>query len=395
MSPSTTCSGAIGPPSLDFLCFLGHRATRLPVLVIAAWRRGEPRVGAGRLQALAAEPNTLFLSPARLSRDGVRHVLARQIGGGRNHIDDEVVDVIHARTGGQPFLVSELTAGMRLRNVPASAGCRDAIAAVTPESVRRNVVARLGRHSETVQRFAHAVAVLGDASIVQAAARATIEHHDARTAAEALVRAGILRDDATLAYAQPLLRAAAYDTLTSLECGELHHRAAVLLCAGGLGPEPVDLERVARHLLRTEPAGNKRFGEVLRDVAIRATGAGALRDARRFLARALGEIVDPALRGDVLARLAGLELRDGDIPAAAAHAAEALSLASTPVEHVAATLACSRQSPPPATGLRRLRCSRPPHYGLARPTPTLSSRCRPRQRCCVSAPTRRPGPRRS
>jgi predicted ATPase len=43
-------------PSLDFLCFLGHRANRLPVTIVAAWRRGEPGVRAGRLQALAGKP---------------------------------------------------------------------------------------------------------------------------------------------------------------------------------------------------------------------------------------------------------------------------------------------------------------------------------------------------
>ena len=323
-------------PSLDFLCFLGHRVTRLPVTIIAGWRRGEPSVRAGRLQTLAGQPETVFLTLAPLSHDGVRAVL--RAGDGADP-DDEIVDVVHSQTGGQPFLVSELAAGLRLRGMSAQADSREAIEALTPESVRRNVVARLGRHSETVRRFAHAVAVLGDSPLMHAADLAGIEPERARVVADALVRAGILRDDATLAFAQPLVRAAVYDTLTSLECAELHQRAAALLCDTAPGSEPTDLERVARHLLRCEPAGEARFGAVLRAVALRAAGRGALSDARLMLERALGEIGDAPGRGEALRQLAEIELHSGELPAATVHAAEARSLASTPSERVNASLA--------------------------------------------------------
>ena len=326
-------------PSLDLLCFLGHRATRLPVTIVAAWRRGEPGVSAGRLQALAGKPDTLFLSPAPLSLEGVRSVLELETG---STPDGEAVAVIHAQTGGQPFLVTELVRGLVLRDLPAKTGCREAIEAVTPEAVRRNVVARLGRHSQHVRRFAHAVAVLGDASLAQAAALATIDQSKARAAADALVRAGILRDHSTLVYAQPLLRAAVHDTLTSLESGELHQRAAALLYDAGQGSDPTDLELIAEHLLHSDPAGDQRFAEALRTVASRAAAAGAFDDAQRMLQRALGEIDNAADRGDVLTRLSELELRAGHPTAAAAHATEALTLASTPTERMVATLACSQ-----------------------------------------------------
>lgn len=323
-------------PSLDLLCFLGHRATRLPVTIVAAWRRGEPAVSAGRLQALAGKPDTLFLSLPPLSPDGVRSVLELETG---STPDGEAVAVIHAQTGGQPFLVTELVRGLVLRDLSAKTDCREAIEAVTPEAVRRNVVARLGRHSQQVQRFAHAVAVLGDGSLAQATALTMIDQDKARGAADALVRAGILRDDSTLAYAQPLLRAAVYDTLTSLEAAELHQRAAALLYEAGPRSDPADLELIARHLLRCEPAGDLRFADALQAVASRAAAAGALEDAQRMLRRALDEIENAGDRGLLLTRLSEIELRTGDLPAAAAHAAEALSLASTPAERLAATLA--------------------------------------------------------
>lgn len=326
-------------PSLDFLCFLGHRTTQMPVTIIAAWRRGEPGVRAGRLQALAGKPDTLFLTLAPFSRDGVRDVLEHETG---TDPDEGAVDVIHALTGGQPYLVSELVAGLRLRHLSMTEGGLDAIEAVTPESVRRNVAARLGRHPETVQRFAQAVAVLGDASLGEAAELAAIDHDKARGIADRLVRAGILRDDPKIAYAQRLVRAAVYDALSSLERGELHQRAASLLCTAAPGSDPPDLERVAHHLLRSDPVGDGRFGEVLCEVALHATGAGALADAQRLLVRALGEIDDAAARGEVLVRLAQLEVRLGSCRLAVDHASEALSQASTPSARVHASLVCAQ-----------------------------------------------------
>jgi hypothetical protein len=334
-------------PSLDFLCFLGHRVTRLPVMIIAAWRRGEPGVRAGRLQALAGKPETLFLTPAPLSHNGVRTLLSRATG---REPDDEVVALVHTRTQGQPFLVNELVAGLELRDLPAAASALQAIETVTPESVRRDVVARLGRHPETVQRFAQAVAVLGEASLLEAAALTGVDPDKARSVAAALTRAGILRDDATLGYAQPLLRAAVYDTLSSLECAELHQRAAALLCDAGPGSDPVRRQRGVEHLLRSQPAGNPQFGQALREAAGHALDAGRCADAQRYLERALGEIDDDATRGEVLVGLAELELSSDGLASAAAHAAEALSLAGTPSQRAIASLACAQAKSATAGG---------------------------------------------
>ena len=324
-------------PSLDFLCFLGHRAPRLPVTIIAAWRRGEPGVKAGRLQALAAQPETLFLTPAPLTPDGVRAMLKRECDG---EPGDDAVDAVHTQTSGEPFLASELVAGLRLRGIALDADCTQAITAITPESVRRNIVARLGRHSDAVRHLAQAVAVLADGSLSQATDLAAISQDRARAAAAALVRSGILRDDAALSYAQPLLRAAVYDTLSSLERAELHHRAAALL-ARAPGSDQAIRGRLVEHLLRSEPTGDPRSADVLRDAAIRSAASGAFADAQHLLERALGE-VEPANRPDLLARLAELDLLAGDPPAAAAHATEAMSLPSTPSTHAAACLACSQ-----------------------------------------------------
>ena len=319
-------------PSLDLLCFLGHRAAQIPVTVMAAWRRGEPGVKAGRLQALAGMSETLFLTPAPLGHAGVRAVLRGESG---RDPGDEAVDAVWEQTGGQPYLVSELAAGLRIRGVSMEAGCRSAIEALTPESVRRNIAGRLGRHPESVQHFARAVSVLVDGSVAHAAALAGIDRDAARRATDALVRAGIFRDDSTVGYREPLLQRAVYGTLSALDRAELHQQAAALLC------DVVDAERTAGHLLSCEPAGDPRFADVLCRAAQHADAQGALEDARRYCERALEELDEAAARAEVLVQLAELELRADDLPSAVARATEALALAAAPAQRAAALLICA------------------------------------------------------
>jgi DNA-binding CsgD family transcriptional regulator len=314
-------------PSLDFVCFLGHRVSQLPITLVAAWRRGEPGVKAGRLQALAGMPQTSFLVPAPLSVDGVRSVMTRELG---SRPAEGAVMEVHAQTGGQPFLVAELVAGLQLRRVPVSADTRDAIQRVTPESVRRSVLARLGRHPEPVPRLARAVAVLEDASVTEAAAVAGIDRDRACAATAALVRAGIFRDESTVAFAQPLVRRALYDTLPLLERSELHRRAAGVLCESPA--------RVGLHLLECEPVGDPRFANALREAALLAANDADTVSARRLYERALGEVDDPAAEVEILVSLAELELDAGELESSAGHALDALALASAPAQRVAASL---------------------------------------------------------
>ena len=372
-------------PSLDFVCFLGHRVSQLPVTVIAAWRRGEPGVKAGRLQALAGMPQTFFLAPAPLSAAGVRTVISREIGAS---VSDEAVATVHRQSGGQPFLVAELVARLRLSHVPLKAGSREAIESVTPESVRRNVVARLGRHPEPVQRFARAVAVLSEASVADAAALAGVERDRACAASAALVRAGIFRDDSTIAYAQPIVERALYDTLSSPERSELHMQAADVLCA--TADDSAAVMRAARHLLECEPTGNPRFATVLREAALEAADDGAVDYGRRFYERALGEIEEPVAQAEVLVSLAELELQAGDLESSAAHASAAL--AGRPHRRSAQPrVSCGRRPSPGGTiGAQRPGCSKTRRSRSGRVIPTSSSACARPQQCSGPPPANHP-----
>ena len=324
-------------PSLDVICFLGHRVAQLPITIVTAWRRGEPGVRAGRLQALAAMPQTSFLTPAPLTPTGVASAIRRATGRSPSE-----AHAVYEQTGGQPFLVAEVAEGLRLRGLAGDAATSAVVAAVTPESVRRNVASRLGRHAESIQRLARAVAVIGEGSGTDAAAVAGLEQEKARAAAAALVRAGIFRDDSVLAYAQPVVRRAVYDSLSSMERADLHGQAATRLFAAVAASEHEAVKRVATHLLCCEPVGDPRFADVLRHAAQLAAEAGAHADARRFLERALGEPTEPRARAEVLLRLAQMELWEGDVESSRRHASESLALADSPAERAVATLGCAR-----------------------------------------------------
>ena len=99
----------------------------------------------------------------------------------------------------------------------------------------------------------------------------------ARSAVDALVRAGLFRDDSTVAYAQPILQRAVYETLSSLERAELHRAAAMLLCGSTAGRMPAGAHRVALHLLGCEAAAEPRFVDALCVAAGRSVGAGLCR----------------------------------------------------------------------------------------------------------------------
>jgi len=286
--------------TLDFLCYVGHRISELPIVIVAAWRRGEPRARAGRLQALAGERDTVFLTPAPLSQAGVHELLARRW---RRRPDRAVVEAIARRTGGLPSLVTELARAIR---EPSEAPSEDALAKIgaeTPESIRRDLVARLASHTDTAKRLAEAIAVLGDeAPLALASSVANVAADPARSAADALVRAGILTHGEALSYTAPLLRDAVYGTISPLDRQALHGRAARSRLAAGAEA------RAAVHLLHAEPTGTPQFGELLRSAGQRARDRGDLRLAARHLRRAIAEQDGDVWQGSVVTELGRIEL---------------------------------------------------------------------------------------
>jgi len=139
-----------------------------------------------------------------------------------------------------------------------------------------------------------------------------------------------------LEFAHPIVRAAVYESIPAGERALAHAQAARLLERDG-----ADAERVALHLLHSEPAGSAQVVALLRAAAQAAAGRGAPGPAAGYLRRALDEPPGPAARPALLLEL-GLALAAERSPDAAAALTEAVELTAAPQEHATAALLTAR-----------------------------------------------------
>ena len=159
---------------------------------------------------------------------------------------------------------------------------------------------------------------------------------DAARLADTLRAADVLAPGSMLEFAHPIVRTAVYESIPPGQRALAHAEAARLLERDG-----ADAERIALHLLRSEPGGSAQVVALLRAAAEAAKGRGAPGTAAGYLRRALDEPPDPAVRPALLLEL-GLALAGERSPAAAAALKEAVELTATPADHAAAALLSAR-----------------------------------------------------
>ena len=273
--------------------------------------------------------------------------------------DDALCREAHVATGGNPFLLAELSRAT-LTGGP--------LTEQSPERVTREIAARLARLPEPARDLARAAAVLGSGvPLRQAAALAGIDDDAATTAADALVAGGILRSVHPLEFLHPLIGAAAYAGLGPAARSRDHARAAHLLDAEGASPE-----RVAAQLLRCQPAGDDWAFDRLVAAAAQASERSATDAVATFLQRALDEPAPAERRSEILLEL-GSALVHTDHLAAIRHAREALAGELDVEQRFRATMLLVRGARPDrrrARGGRRARAAvrrvhRPPRPARA------------------------------
>jgi len=285
-------------PSLRWLAHLGARIDALPVALLLAVREGpdEPPL----LDELRAAGTRLRLAP--LGPDATAALVRRKVRAGA-----ELCRECHASTGGNPFLVQALAAALR-----------DGDQKVEP--VAQAVLRRIGE--EEARRLARALAVLGGpVPLRQAAALAGLDLAAAARLADRLRAADVLAPGSVLEFAHPIVRTAVYESIPPGERALAHAEAAALLERDG-----ADAERLALHLLRSEPGGDPRVAGRLRAAATAASGRGAPAAAADYLRRALDEPPDTADRPAILLEL-GVALARERTPAAVPVLREAVRLA--------------------------------------------------------------------
>jgi DNA-binding CsgD family transcriptional regulator/tetratricopeptide (TPR) repeat protein len=332
-------------PSLRMLAHLGSRMEGLPTMLAVGIRQhdGTGTGGCGDASAvdrLLTTPGRVHLMPGPLSAEAVSHLVAARLGtdGTGGGIDSGVVDGIdvefaracHVATAGNPLLLHELLSVAAAEGWSPTAANGARVLDLGSRAVARHVALRLDRLGPRAGALARAVALLGDdCRLDHAAVLAGLPVASALRLAGELQRAAILRvrpsAAARLAYQHPLIRAAVYQSMPTVDQLTGHSMAADVLVAD----HQVAVERVAAHLLVIPATGDPRHAAVLGEAAAAALARGAPDVASTYLRRALAEPLDDAERLDLLRR-AGSTTMLVDADAAAGYLAQALPLTTDP-----------------------------------------------------------------
>jgi DNA-binding NarL/FixJ family response regulator len=303
-------------PSLRWLAHLAARVEHLPVALLLAVRDGpdEPEL----IGELRAAGTRIRLEP--LGPDATAALVRRRLGALPGALPGAVVGALvgdgaeqlgrdwHASTGGNPFLLEALAAALRDGDQKA-------------EPIAQAVLRRIGPEGPEGKRLARALAVLGGpAPLRQAAALAGLDLPAAARLADRLRAADVLAPGSVLEFAHPIVRTAVYESIPPGERALAHAEAARLLERDG-----ADAERLALHLLRSEPGSDPRVAALLRAAATAATGRGAPGAAAACLRRALDEPPPAADRPGLLLEL-GIALARERSPAAVPALREAVEL---------------------------------------------------------------------
>lgn len=320
-------------PSLRAIAHLARRLDGLPILVVVATRDGADADPA--LNDLRADRTAVRMAPVALSPEATTRLLAGLAG----RVPDPVAGAVcHRLSGGNPFLVREIVLALQQSRQPIDAAAIGALVDAAPESLRHELMLRIGFLGPDAIAIARAVAVLEqDSDLRHVCTLAGLEREPAVAAIARLTTAQVLADRSPQQFVHPLVRAAVYGDLTAVERALLHERAARLLLDAGADPL-----RAAAHLLLSEPSGDPEVARRLHEAGRDALAKGAPAIAVRHLRRALAEPPADDRRGPLLHDLGRAEVEAGDATAALPHLTDALARADGPPARCEAALDLSR-----------------------------------------------------
>ncbi|HLJ03588.1 MAG TPA: AAA family ATPase, partial [Solirubrobacteraceae bacterium] len=306
-------------PSLRFLAYLADRIADLPIALLVALRAGEEIIDRAAVTALRRVAVDRVLRPGSLSESGVDTLVTAVFP----DAEPAFAQACGRVTSGNPFLLTELLRQLHRDDAQPNASTAVHLLELPPESVINSVVARLDRLPVSAQKLARTVAVLGPGVPVALVAElAELRLESAVRAADVLAAVHLFASGTQLEFVHPLVAAAVQGTISRLDCGALHRRAADVLMAHG---SPA--EQVAAHLMAAPPGSDPAVVESLRIAGRRALASGSAPSAVRFLERALAENPPASAHSELLAELAEAESAAG-LPHALDRLEHALSLAS-------------------------------------------------------------------
>jgi class 3 adenylate cyclase/DNA-binding CsgD family transcriptional regulator len=314
-------------PSLRWLALLAAHVLGRRTAVLVAARPGQPGEHGELLTRLAAQTGADHVTPRALSTDAVRALITRRLG----PPDPVFVAGAHAATGGNPFLVGELTRSMQDAGAQPRGEHAEEILLRHGHGLGRVVLARVAALGREGRALAEAAAIFPTGSPLRhAAALAQLDLQAAGAAADALTMAGVFAAGRPLRFVHPLTRTSIYEEIATARRADLHRAAAFMLRDEG---EPV--QDVAAQIMLAEPAADPAAVHVLRDAAKRARDIGALDIAARYLQRALLEPPPAAERTEVRRDLGEAQHKLGDHEAAIATLTPVLAAETDPALRIA------------------------------------------------------------
>jgi DNA-binding CsgD family transcriptional regulator len=285
-------------PSQRFVAHLARRLDGLQVLLAATIR--EPRAATARdkalTAALATEPGVRSVRPAALSADAC----ARLVGGtlGTPPAESFTAACLEL-TGGNPLLLHGLVAALAADGITGTKAEVPHLRRLTPGSISRHVLLRLGRMPPPVLAAARAIAVLGNsATTARVGWLADLPDNECAASVGTLMAEQLIEGERSLRFVHPLVRSAVYEDLAPPVRQQWHKRVARRLATSG-APTP----EVTVHLIAAAAEGDPWVTGQLRLAARDARWHGAPEVAAQCLERALAEPPPAELRASVLYEL--------------------------------------------------------------------------------------------
>jgi DNA-binding NarL/FixJ family response regulator len=267
--------------TLDLLAAVAPGLSDLPLLVVACYRSDElPRTHPLRRlrHDLRRDRALRELSLGPLDAADTARLVEQVLGRGPS---PRLAATLHARTGGVPFFVEELTAalrsGERLAGGPDGAELALDGEVALPQTIRDAVLVQAASLSDRARAVADTAAAIGPSFDVDLVA--ALEGEDGLSE---LLAGGLIRevDAGRAAFRHPLAQEAIYDDLPWLRRRAIHRRVAEALRAHGADPA-----EVATHWLAARDAS--RALEALLEAIAAAAAVHAYRDAARLGRQAL------------------------------------------------------------------------------------------------------------
>lgn len=307
--------------SLRFVHFLTTRLEGLPILVLVAHRPAEAGETGDSTRVLAdTSLDRIVLSP--LGPGSTASILEAALG---EAPEASFVTVCHERSGGNPFLITQTAKALAGGGIRPTASNVPALIQTVPGSVTDAVLGRLASLPAAASELARALAILGDGcELRQVAELAGLGQQEARDAADALRGADLLGEEHPLRFVHPLVRSAVHAAIPVGARSREHERAALLLASHGAPPQ-----RLAIHLLATEPQGKAQVASTLGVAARAALTQGAPGSALVLLRRALAEPPEEGEREALLELLVVAAARAADFDGLAGFEDDLLATLST------------------------------------------------------------------